>query len=136
MKLVTLAEAKEHLGFEHNADDLRIADDIEDASARVIEYVNHSLQLVGFTDIDGVLLTTEGGDFRAQVTDSSGTPLFDTQGAPILEDWPDPVLPRRYPALRRAVLLVLSNFDDRLQDDAISPAVKSALASIKDPTLA
>lgn len=136
MKLVTIDEAKEHLVIEHNADDLRIADAIEDASQRVVDYLNRSPQLVGYTDVDGELLTNSAGEFRAQLTDSAGTPLFDTSGAPEMETWPNPVLPRRYPSLRRAVLLVLSNFDERSQDDPISDAVKSILLPLKDPTLA
>jgi hypothetical protein len=136
MKLVTLDEAKEHLVIEHNSDDLRISDAIEDASRRVIDYLNRSPQLVGYTDVDGELLTNSAGEFRKQLTDSAGTPLFDTSGAPEMEPWTTAVLPRRYPSLRRAVLLVLSNFDERSQDDPISDAVKSTLLPLKDPTLA
>jgi len=136
MNLVTLDEAKEHLIVEHDADDLLIADLIGDASFIVLDYIGTSKPLVGYTDVDGELLTDNDGNTRKQLEDSSGTPLFDTAGKPSLEDWPPSVEERRHPLLRRATLLVISNYYLRGQDDPISGAVESILRRLRMPVVA
>lgn len=136
MNLVTFDEAKEHLIVEHDGDNLLIADLIEDASFTVLNYISQSKLLVGYTDVDGELLTDNDGNTRKQLEDSSGTPLFDTAGDPLLEDWPAQVAERRHPLLKRATLLVISNYYLRSQDDPISAAVESILRRVRSPVVA
>lgn len=166
MNLVTIEEAKEHLLYEHNADDLRIADLVEDASFVVLNYLKRGDMIQGFTDVDGVLLSDADGLLFINFTsaqavdsngdllwllalDSNGDPIIDSAGdtifaldssgnkIPIMTVWPPPLpTPNINGALRRATLLTISNFDARSQDDPISPAVESLLMRLRDPALA
>ena len=122
-RLVTLAEAKDHLGVLHSSDDARIGRLVIDASQIVMDYIGaDSLSIDGWTDSDGKPLV-----------DSNGDPVLDSNGDPTYYEIsiiPGPV--------RKATLLVIANIDDDREGlrDALTPGVASLLARFRDPPVA
>lgn len=134
-RLVTLAEAKDHLGILVDDDDARIAELVIDASQAVMDYIGEdSLASVGWTDTSGVPLVYANGDPQRigalGTLNSAGNFVFDedSNGDPIepgISIIPGPV--------RRATLLAIANLDDDREGsgDPISPGVASLLARFR-----
>lgn len=158
--LLTLEEAKFDLQIEHDRDDARLAELIDDASKKVLARIGASLALVGYTDTEGNLLVDALGEplfahypravYETEkqldtngdlVLDTNGDPVaaLDTNGEPIyLLDTNLAKIPavNRHGALRRATSLVVANFYQRSFDDPFSPAVDSLLSEVRDPHFA
>lgn len=134
-RLVTLAEAKAHLGVLHSSDDARIGRLVIDASQIVMDYIGtDSLSIDGWTDSDGKPLVDSNGDPQSvPIVDSNGDPVLDSNGDSTYYEIsiiPGPV--------RKATLLVIANLDDDREGlrDALTPGVASLLARFRDPPVA
>jgi hypothetical protein len=141
-RLVTLAEAKDHLAILDSADDRRIDRLVFDASQLVMDYIGtNSLALGGWCDTSGKPLVDDNGDpLRVGALGHLNTAGdfvldLDTNGDPInigVSVIPGPV--------RAATLLVIGNMDaKRGEDDGANPisaGVESLLARYRLPVLA
>jgi hypothetical protein len=139
-RLVTLAEAKEHLGVLVNDDDVRIDRLVLDVSQIIMDYIGgSSAALNGWTDTSGAPLVDANGNpsriGAVGTLDSAGnfTLTLDSNGDPIDEgvsSVPGPV--------RNATLLAIANLDDDREGtrNALSPGVESLLARFRDPPVA
>lgn len=139
-RLVTLQEAKDHLGVLVDDDDVMLGKLVIDASQMIMDYIGRdSLKIGGWTDTSGRPLTYTNGDpLRIGAMgdlDSAGNFVLatDSNGDPIepgISIIPGPV--------RAATLLLIANLDDDREGtrDPFSPGIDSLLARYRDPPVA
>lgn len=132
-RLVTLAEAKDHLGLLDTEDDARVDRLVLDASQIVMDYCNANHE--GWTDTDGAPLTDTNGDpLRLDATvDTAGNLVLDTDGNAVNPG--QSIIPGQ---VRAATLLVIGRLDDDREgkEDPLSPAAKTLLVAYHDPGMA
>lgn len=138
-RLVTVAEARENLGYVETEQDARINRLVLDASQIIMNYLKSSPFLDGWTDTSGIPLVDrdgnplrigavgmldENGEFQLAV-DSNGDPIDEGQS----------IIPGQ---VRSATLLVINALDEDREGkrDPLSPAVESLLMRFRDPALA
>lgn len=138
-RLVTLAEAKEHLEILDDAEDAKIDRRVIRASQIIMDYLAHSPFLSGWTDTSGIpLVDINGNPLRIGAIgtlDSNGdfTLTLDSAGNPVeagISIIPGPV--------QEACLVVIARGDDDREGekDQLSPCVASLLARYRLPALA
>lgn len=155
-RLVTLEEAKANMRYIGTTEDADLQRLVDDASQFVMNYLEaayaRARQYSGDDDVSDEDIAGYAAAFDGW-TDSSGLPLVDSSGDPLVIDYDtdsfgDPVLDSdgNYVggrsiipgSVRRATLLVIAALDkDREgQTDPITPAVKSLLVRYRLPTAA
>lgn len=133
-RLVTLQEAKDHLGLLDTEDDARVDRLVLDASQKIMRYINTGTD--DWTDTAGVPLVDANGDpQRVNAVghiDSSGAFVLDLDTAGDVIDAGDSIIPG---GVRLATLVLIGRLDDQREasDDPLSPAVVSLLSDYHDP---
>lgn len=155
-RLVTLEEAKQNANYDSDADDVKLAQIVDDASQLVMNYLEAAWarvrQFSGADDVTDQELAQYTAAFGGW-TDSNGLPLVDSSGDPLIVDYdtdsngdaltdsngdfigghsiiPGPV--RRATLLATAVLIAYPDGST----DPITAAVKSLLVRYRPATVA
>jgi len=164
-RLVTLAQAKRNLRYDSTADDADLLDLVNDASQIVMNYLeavgSRARQFSGDTAVSASDIAAYAAAFDGW-TDSSGIPLVDSNGDPLIVDYETdstgaPILDSNGDHIggrsiipgpvRRATLLVINALDKERAGignpgqvaeplNPISPAVAAVLVRFRPPTAA
>lgn len=138
-RLVTVEEARDQLSILEHEEDVRINRLVLDASQIVMDYLKSSPALEGWTDTSGAPLVDADGNpimvGAAGMLDEAGNFVLatDSSGMPI--DAGHSIIPG---PVRAATLLIIAALDDDREGkrEPISPAVESLLARFRDPAMA
>lgn len=156
-RLVTLDEVKRNSRYVGTASDVELQEMIDDASQHVLDYIQsawaRARQYSGDDDVTDEEIAAYERAFGGW-TDSSGNPLVDSSGDPLIVDYDtdsngDPVLDSNgdyvgghsiIPGqIRRATLLVVAHLDENRSGGDVRPinaAVESLLVRYRPPTVA
>jgi hypothetical protein len=135
-RLVTLEEAKRNVSELTADDDVRLGELVIEASPAIMELIEGSPRVSGWTDTSGVPLTYANGDPQRMGAlgslDTAGNFVFaeDTDGEiiePGISIVPGPV--------QRATKALIAHWDDN-RDGGVPPAVFNILAAYIDPPVA